>query len=261
MSSFTVTFTGTTSPLRADFFPELTLDPHAAYSCALLDFTSYNSIANIVEGKNNEFKCKYEVKEKKKVGGKDKWVGEPRERTVTLPTGSYEAEDILSYLKTELNAGRLSLTYEASAPASKVSLQFDRKVVWTSGGLLSVIGFEKDGASDSTRTFDGEKKYWSDNIVRISDIDVIRIDCDIVSGSYMNGRHCHTIHQFSHGKVDVGHKYIEIPRPIVYLPIRERNLRSIQISIVDQHGEPIDFRGEQITCRIHIKRVDEYGAQ
>lgn len=257
MSSFTVTFTGKSSVLRTDFFPEITLDPYADYCCALLDFSSYNSIANIVEGKNNEFKCKFKIKEKIKVKGKEQINTIEKNLTIALPTGTYEVEDILRYLKTEFSDNKVSLTYEASVPTSKVRLEFDTAVDWTSGTLLNVIGFYKN----NNRTFESKKKYWSDEIVKITNIDVIRVECDIVSGSYINGKHCHTIHQFSHGKVDPGYKYIEVPRPIVYLPIKEKNLRTIQISIVDQHDNLIDFRGEEITCRIHIKRVDEYGAQ
>lgn len=258
MSSFAVTFTGKSSILRADFFPEITLDPYADYCCALLDFCSYNTVPNIIEGENNVFSCEYKVKEKIKVKGKEQVDIVDKKLTVALPTGAYEVDDILQYLKTELSEGKVSLTYEASVQASKVKLVFDTDVVWTSGSLLNTIGFYKD--NDDLRKFESKEKYWSDDIVRIRNIDVIRIDCDIVSGSYINGRHCHTIHQFSHDKVGVGHKYIEIPRPIVYLPIKEKNLRSIQISIVDQHGKPVDFRGEQITCRIHIKKTGELGA-
>lgn len=251
MSSLTVTFTGKSSLLRADFFPEIALDQQSEYDCALLDFSTYNSIANIIEGENNQFECSYKIKEKNKLIGK--------KLTVTLPTGAYEVEDILRYLKSEFSANKVSLTYEVSAPASKVRIEFDTTIEWSTGTLLNVIGFYNQ--TTGVRKFESKKQYWSDEIVKISNIDVIRVECDIVSGSYINGKQCHTIHQFSHGKVSPGYKYIEVPRPIVYLPIKEKNLRSIQISIVDQHGRLIDFRGEEITCRLHIKRVGEFGAQ
>lgn len=239
MTSLTVTFTGTTSVLQADFFPEISLDPNASYCCALLDFSTYNSIPNIIEGKNNEFKYKKN--------------SEKKEKTIQLPTSMYEVEDILNYLKAELYAQKISLTYNISEASSTVQISFDANITWVGGTILKVIGFENE---NNSRLFEKGWLYRSNHIVKITDIDVIRIDCDIASGSYINGRHCHTIHQFSHCKVPPGYKFIEVPQHIIYLPIKENRLRSIQLSVVDQDGNLIDFRGEQISCRIHIKKLD-----
>lgn len=233
--SFTATFTGTSSVLQADFFPEIELDRNDNYCCGLLDFTTYNSIPNIIEGKNNEFK--YKLKDE--------------EKSITLPTSMYEVEDILNYLKTELKTAHISLTYNINEASSTVQISFDIEIIWTGGTVLNVIGFTND---NNSRVFKKGWLYRSDHITKITDIDVIRIECDIISGSYINGKHCHTIHQFSNCKVPPGYKFIEVPRHIIYLPIKENRLRSIQISIVDQHDNLVDFRGEQISCRIHIKK-------
>lgn len=239
MSSFTVSFTGSSSLLRADFFSEITLDPNANYSCALLDFTSYNSIPNITEGKNNEFV--FNFYEKNGI------------RTLKNTMNYLERaifHFLLNYLKWELAARGISLSYEINAGTSSVGIEFDSIVIWTGGTVLNVIGFQ------NKQTFESKKKYRSEHIVRITNIDIIRIECDIVSGSYINGQHSHTIHQFSHCKVAPGYKFIEVPRHLIYLPTKDRQLRSIQISVVDQNGELVDFRGEQISCRVHIKKVD-----
>lgn len=45
-----------------------------------------------------------------------------------------------------------------------------------------------------------------------------------------------------------------MPQHIIYLPIAERQLGSNQISIYDQHGQPIDFRSVEISCCILIKK-------
>lgn len=256
MTSLTVTFSGTTSVLRADFFPEITLDTNGRYYCGLLDFTSYNSIPNITAGKNNEFKFNYLVKKiEKDSKGKDSTTFVTTPKIISLSTGAYEIDDILKYLKQELITVAVNLTYEISVVTSKVQLTFDSKIEWTGGTLLNLLGFQK---AEALRKFTANEGQWSDNIVRITDIDVIRIECDIVSGSYINGKHCHTIHQFSNCKVRPGYKFIEVPQHIIYLPIKERQqLRTIQISIVNQEGSLIDFRGEQISCRIHIKKIED----
>lgn len=248
MSSLTVAFTGKSSVLHADFFPHITLDPDSG-CCGLLDFTSYNSIPNITRGKNSEF-----------IYQKDAAAAainaSVKNKIISLPTGAYEVEDILKYLKIELSLEKINLWYEINVAASKVRIQFSNNIEWIGGSVLNVLGFNKEAGS--SLTFKKNDVYWSDAIVKITDIDVIRIDCDIVSGSYINGKPGHTIHQFSHCKVSPGHKFIEVPKHIVYLPINEKQLQTIQISIVDQDGRPIDFRGEQISCRIHIKKADDY---
>lgn len=253
MSAFTVAFTGSSSVLRADFFPEISLDPNRDYCCGLLDFTTYNSIPNIIDNQNNQFKFKYNIDEKKKSPqGKETTISVTREKTISLPTGSYEVEDILKYLKSQLAAEHINLTYEISAVLLKVKIAFNTQITWTGGSVLNILGFHKETLS----TFKKNAENWSAAIARITPIDLIRVECDIVSGSYINGKNCHTIHQFSHCKVSPGYKFIEVPRHIVYLPIKEKQIRSIQISIVDQNGNPINFRGEQISCRIHIKQAD-----
>lgn len=255
MPSLTVAFTGTSSVLRADFFPEVVLDPSDDYCCGLLDFTSYNSIPNIVQGQNNDFRFQYKVEEKKKdAKGKETTTLISKEKTISLPTGSYEVEEILKYLKAEFTAERINFTYEISVARSKVRIAFNSQIEWLAGTVLNVLGFD----IASSKTFNKNVGYWSTKIVRITQVDVIRIECDIVHSSYINGKHCHTIHQFSNCKVSPGYKFIEVPQHIIYLPIKESRLRSIQISIVDQNGDLIDFQGEQISCRIHIKKVNDF---
>lgn len=256
MSSLTVSFTGKSSVLQANFFPEILLDPDANYCCALLDFTSYNSIPNIVSGQNSDFVYKVKVKKKvKDENGQERVIDEFEERTITLPTSMYEVEDILKYLKLELRRFHISFTYDINEASATVQISFNPEVTWIGGTLLHVIGYKyKD--NENSRQFEKNYLYNSDLIAKITNIDVIRIECDIVTGSYINGESCHTIHQFSHCKVPPGYKFIEVPQHIVYLPIKEKRLRSIQISVVDQDNKLIDFRGEQISCRIHIKKSD-----
>lgn len=84
---------------------------------------------------------------------------------------------------------------------------------------------------------------------------VIRVDCDIISDSYINGERGHAIHQFvSSASRTKGQSIIEFPKHLNYFPVKIRNLRSIQISIVDQNGELIKLNGGDIICRINIKR-------
>lgn len=238
MSSITVSFTGNSSVLYADFVPELFLDSNSEYSCALLDFTSYNSIPNIVRGKNSVFHFKY-TKDRTEF-----------EKNISLETGAWEIDEILKYLKSQLALIKITLNYVINVSTSKIRLSFDTKIECINDSLLVAIGFSKE----EHRVFNAGAKVWSDHLIKITDIDVIRVECDIISGSYINGQTCQTLYMFSSCTVSPGHKFQEVPRHIVYLPVKEKEIRTIRISIVDQKNRLIDFRGEQITCRIHIKK-------
>lgn len=85
---------------------------------------------------------------------------------------------------------------------------------------------------------------------------VVRIHCNIISGSYINGMECTAIHQFvvSASKVQQ-ETLVEIPIHLNYFPFKIRkNLRSIHISIADKTGQPSYIKGD-ICCRINVKRV------
>ena len=61
-----------------------------------------------------------------------------------------------------------------------------------------------------------------------------------------------TIYSFS-PNVSPGHKIVENPKTVIYLPITLHVIHSIQITLEDQDGNQLDLRGENITIRFHIK--------
>lgn len=238
MSSFTVSLTGNSSELAATFFPELVLDDKYEYSCGLLDFTTYHSIPNITH-KNNKFYYDNGNAEKMDFG------------IIELPIGCYEAEDALNYIKSALKEKLISFEYKINKNTLKTTINCSAKIVFGfMESILEVFGFKGEYGKQIQANVEAE----SDDVIKISKLSVIRVECNIVTGAYVNGRLCHSIYEFPSNKVDVGYKIIEQPRNIIYLPIVMKRISFIQISIVDQDGNPIDFRGEDITCRIHIKR-------
>lgn len=54
MSSITLTLSGNTSELSANYFPPIKLDEDGKYVCGLIDFQTFMSIPNITE-ENNRF--------------------------------------------------------------------------------------------------------------------------------------------------------------------------------------------------------------
>lgn len=97
--------------------------------------------------------------------------------------------------------------------------------------------------------------YDSEDVNKIKELEIVRIECDLISDSYINGERCHTLYQFATNASHVNNKtFVEIPKHISYLPIKSKELRSIHISIVDRNGKLVSISSGNIICRINIKR-------
>lgn len=288
MSSYTFTLTGNSSELSSAFFPEIALDEKSEYSCALLELTTYHSIPNVTESNNkfyfytaldgksptsgaentlintshvpvdsdgaleildyNEF-YSYTVQDGKSLTS---GAGNVIINTAHIPVGSYEAHEILDYIRSVLRNKGFSFNYTINKNTLKTSIECTTALAigdqFPANILTKIFGFTNSGLIL-------ENTYAeSDGIIKISSQDIVRVECNIVSCSYINGRRSQSIYEFATNRVGVGYKIIERPNNLIYLPITSRRINFIQISFVDQEGEPVDFRGESITCRIHIKR-------
>ena len=68
----------------------------------------------------------------------------------------------------------------------------------------------------------------------------------------MNNSPADILHEFA---LDVppGYKLTDRPLNLIYLPVNVKEISCIEVQILDQEGRLINFRGEEITLRIHIK--------
>lgn len=245
-SSYTFTFTGDSSELSSTFFPEIVLDDDAEYSCALLELTTYHTIPNVTHS-NNRVEFYWTNLHKSATGPKD---GELTH--FDLPTGTYEAAEILDYIKYYLGLYGISFYFEVSTTTFKATITCSTALF--TGGINSnnilnhIFGF------NAGRTLSTNIKNTSDEVIKISSQNVIRVECNLTSGAYVNGKRSQSIYEFATNKVEAGYKIIERPNNLIYLPITSKRINFIQLSIFDQNGNLIDFQGEPITCRIHIKK-------
>jgi len=101
---------------------------------------------------------------------------------------------------------------------------------------------------------EAHKKHESDEPVAIMKVNALRVDCNINGGADINNQRGHTIHEFF-PTVPSEFKIVEVPLTIIYLPITVEAISHLHLKVVDENGFLVDFRGEQITIRLHIKAL------
>jgi len=226
MESITLTLSENSSILEANYFPPLELSPSKNYVLGLIEFLTFHSIPNVDESNN-----------KIKIGKK----------LITIPTGSYDLEDIEKYIQKELPETvtfMLKANNNTLSSVIKCSENISFKI---ENSLSQLLGFTQHNLKP-------DKEHNSDLPVKILKINSLRVECNITTGAYINNQSVHTIHQFFPA-VPPGYKIIEVPSQVIYLPVSIKCIDYIQLRIVDQDGDLVNFRGETITVRVHIKSM------
>lgn len=222
--SLTLTITGNDSNLQSEFNPPLILNND--YECGLVYFSTFNSIPNI-DDTNNIFAY-----------GKGKQI--------KIPCGTYDLQDLYDYLKSELADAQLEIKWNNNTLKCLLfcseTVNFDIK-----NSVASFLGFAKTPLKPN-------KWHESVNPINITPTPVIRIACDLVQGSYMNGLPTHIIHEFVLN-IPPSHQLIEVPKNRIYFPITKKHISSLSIKILDLKGVPINFRQESIYLCLHLRKT------
>lgn len=226
--SITITLSGTTSELTASYFPPIELK--GDYECALVDFHTFNSIPN-VDKNNNLFHIGDDI--------------------IELPVGSYELQDIASFIDEEymFNNPNKEIEIEANNNTMQVVLNSSHDPIHfdEENSIGPLLGFKP-------QTLTSGEDHYSDQLINISKINLVRVECSLIVNTYMNNERVHTLHEFGIN-VAPGYKISEIPTNMIYLPVNCREVNTLTVRIVDQNGDLINFRGEEITLRIHLKPI------
>lgn len=225
-----ICLTGDKSELKCTLFPPLDLSPSSEWEMGLLDLMTYNSIPNIEEGVNSDIYFGNDIK-------------------LTIPTGSYEIEDINNYIVKELKTKSPNTDFKLTANNNtlKSELKCSEEIDFMRENTIrDLLGFKNEKLT-------ANKFHVSPNQATINKVDIIRVTCNIVKGSYRDGVEGHVLHEF-YPDVGPGFKIIEKPTTVHYLPITKQNiLDEFYIRLEDQNGELINFRRERINIRIYLR--------
>lgn len=276
MASLTLTLSGNQSILKVEYFPPIELG-NGVYVCGLIDFQTFNSIPNInrfnnqfhyIENNIDSYPTSVEITKSGqqdfisavtlnnvKLSGINLDVSSSNidlltgEKTITIPTGSYEIKDINNFLQRSLG-NDIHFMLKVNNNTLKSEILCNRKINFKKNNTIGpLLGF-------SERILDANILHESDKPVNILKVNAIRIECNITTGAYANNKLVHTIHEFF-PIVSPGYKIVEVPKNVIYLPVTVKTIHNLNISIVDQDGDLVDFRGETITIRLHLKRISE----
>ena len=238
---------GNESILKSDHFPPLHLP--VEYEMALTGLSIWNSIPNVTSD-NNIF-----------------YYGAEGEKKIEIPVGSYELNDIADYLEYKLKENETqdskSLNNNHKELGDKsIILRGNRQTLKSELICKYLVDFTKPKNIGNILGFNSIvlppfKMHVSNDLVNIMQVDTVRIECNIVTGSYSNGEPSHAIYEFSIG-VPPGYIMIEVPKSAIYLPVFVRSISNVELRICDQDGNLLNLRNEKTRVRLHLRPRNAY---
>ena len=164
--SFTLTVSGKSSVLEAQYFPAIELSQHKNYVLGLVELLTFNSIPNI-DFSNNKLHVRDEI--------------------FTIPTGSYEIEALNQFLQRALKSKGIEFSLKANNNTLRSEITCSQQIDFTRGNSIgSLLGF-------APRTLKEKISHSSELPVKILKINSLRVERNITAGAYINNKRVHTI--------------------------------------------------------------------
>lgn len=222
---------GNSASLHHNQFPTIDLRD-GEWEIGFVSLSMYNTIPNIIEGENDSFSYKKTSDNLK---------------TIHIPTGSYEFNDIAQYLQESLKEDNVKLTLSANNNTLKTELFCDVEVdLSAQDSIASVMGFDH-------ALFESNKRHSSTAQININAVNTVRVTCNIARGSYSNGVEGHVLYEF-YPTVPPGYRIIERPSIVIYLPVIACELDHLKVELIDQTGRLLNTRNEECSVCLHLRR-------
>ena len=182
--------------------------------------------------------------------------------TIALSEGAYEIEGINAAIQSAMRVnghwddinGQYYVTLTPNLATLKVIVTIahsDYKVDIANSSLRTVLGWP---ASSPILT---EGASIAPNVVQISDVNEVLIQCDAVAGSYTSSGAIKADTGFViasfYPEVSPGCKISYVPLHPVFLPVAADTLSRVRLSLTDQASRPLPMRGELVTISCLIR--------
>ena len=248
------------SVIQTYFDNPIEFDLKKKYEMALVGFDTVHSYTNI-SSTNNVFRYSPN-------SGTSNY-------TIYVEEGAYELSELNTYIQNEmekqvgslyrkdgvviganLSTSRATLKFGKPGPTTKYWVDFN-----VNNSLAPFLGFTKgeytyvekrEDPTDPDKVTSYIDYYESETTSIIDDVTIIRITNDIIGSSYSDGKSINDIYSF-HPDVPPGFKISEKPFHLIYLPIVVSKISRMETNILNQNGHLIDFRGEDIILRFHVR--------
>lgn len=237
----TLSLTTKTSEFDVNFHPAIDLEDEK-WEMGLLNFQSFNTIPNI-DSTNNKFHF-------------DNGKG-----VVTIPEGAYEVAQVIEHIISKVD----EYYHERRDPDTEdeevriLLLEADVKTLKTTIWCVYPIDFTQENSIGPFLGFTDKEKlearttYDSPSTLNISKVNVIRVLTNITTGAYVNEKPTQVIYEFTLA-VDSGYRISSVPQNIIYFPIIVKKITNLHISVCDQNFNLVNFRGEQISILLHLRK-------
>ena len=222
--------------------PPIQLDKKKDYEIALINLETYYSFPN-TDRSNSCFTYSPNLD--------SLWFD------IIIPESSYHVEDINVFIQREM---RKNSHYHKANDNDNIEISANTNTLMSEMFLKSnyEVDFRKYKSINSLLGFDSNLYtsgfHESENMINILTINSILVSIDIISGSYVNGSTQPTIYSFV-SDVSSRYKIIENPHNFLYLPITADTIHSITIWVTDQNGNELNFWGENLSMRFHLRQI------
>ena len=233
---------GKNSKLRTQFAP--TLDSRGC-EIAVVGLSTYYSYPNVNETNNVM------------------WIAGPHHKDkIEFPKGCYEVSDISEVIRKKYGWFKDDKKDESKIifAADPITLRSHLTIKDTGVGDLRwwvifpvknsigpLLGFDKEDWE-----FVGPGEWTSPNIANIQSVNNILVQCDIISGSSINGRPAPVIFNYS-PNVAAGNKIVAEPVVPIYLPVTVDHIHELNVWVTDQDNELLDLQGEDLVVTFHMR--------